>query len=87
MNLVSNPVPYWRNWHRMKSIRWNALTLGFGGALAAYGAAWNISPAVVSGIPHWIVTALVAGTMIGPILSSFGALTNQPDLHKEQSHD
>jgi len=80
-----NLVPYWRNWHKMRSIRWNALTLGFGSALAAYGAALTISPTLVSGIPHWILTALVAGTMIGPILSSFGAVTNQPNL-QEQKH-
>ena len=78
-------VPYWRKWHRMRSIRWNALTLAFGGSLAAYGAALTISPTLVSGIPHWILTALVAGTMIGPILSSFGAVTNQPNL-QEQKH-
>lgn len=79
-----NLVPYWRKWHRMRSIRWNALTLALGSALAAYGTALSISPTLVSGIPHWILTALVAGTMIGPILSSLGAVTNQTELQKEK---
>lgn len=71
------PVSYWHQWHRLHSVRWNALTVACGGALAAYGTALNISPRITSGIPHWILTVLVAGTMIGPILSSIGAVIKQ----------
>jgi hypothetical protein len=69
-----------RNWHRFRSIQFGAVGVACGAALTAYGAALAISPTLVSGIPHWTLTVLTAGTMLAPIASMIARVIDQPNL-------
>lgn len=54
---------------------------GFSAALVAYGAAYTISPTLVSGIPHWFLTVCTIGSMVCAWLSvvSRGVKQNLPE--------
>lgn len=68
------------NFHRFRSVQLGLLATACGSAVTAYGAALAISPTLVSGIPHWLVTVLVAGTMLLPAASVFARAIDQPNL-------
>lgn len=68
------------NWHRWRSMQFGGIGVAFGAALTAYGTALSISPAVVSSIPHWVLTVLTAGTMLAPIASMVARVIDQPNL-------
>lgn len=65
------------NWHRWRSVQLGVLAAACGAGVAAYGAGYAIAPAVVSGVPHWIVTALTLGSMLLPIASVFARALKQ----------
>lgn len=68
------------NFHRFHSVQLGLLATACGSAVTAYGAALAISPALVSGIPHWLVTALVLGTMLLPAASVVARAIDQSSL-------
>lgn len=74
------PVSYWRSWHRMHSVRWSGLAVVCAAALKGYNYEIGVSPSIVSGIPHWVPTLLLWGTIVGPLLAAAGALIKQPNL-------
>lgn len=80
MKLLPNLVPYWKQWHKMHSVRFSALAAACATALASYHLADSFSPAYVSGIPHWVVTALVVGTVVCPLLAGLGSVIDQPGV-------
>lgn len=57
------------NWHRFRSVQFGLLAAACGTALTAYGAAAAVAPQVVSGVPHWLLTALTLGSMLLPFAS------------------
>lgn len=68
------------NWHRWRSVQFGLLATACGAGVAAYGVAYSIAPSVVSGVPHWLVTALTIGSMILPLASVVARAIAQPDL-------
>jgi len=68
------------NWKRFRSVQFGLLSAAFGAALTAYGSALAIAPSVVSGVPHWLLTFLTLGSMLGPIASVIARAIDQPNL-------
>lgn len=68
------------NFHRFRSVQFGMLAGACGTALAAYGVALAISPTVVSGVPHWLLTALTLGSMLLPLASVLFRAIDQPNL-------
>lgn len=68
------------NWHRFHSVQFGLVGGAFGAALTAYGAALAISPAIVSSIPHWVLTVLCSGSMIFAFASVAARAIAQPNL-------
>lgn len=68
------------NFHRFHSVRFGVLAAACGSGLAAYGVALAISPSVVSGVPHWLLTVLTLGSMGFSILAVIGRAIAQPKL-------
>lgn len=80
-------VPYWHSWHRMHSIRWSGLAIACAGALKGYNYEMGVSPSIVSGIPHWVPTLLLWGTIVGPLLAAGGALIQQDNIVEESKEN
>lgn len=68
------------NWHRFRSVQLGLLAGACGTGLAAYGAALAIAPAVVSSVPHWLLTVLTLGSMLLPFASVVWRAIAQSDL-------
>lgn len=73
------------NWHRFRSVQLACIGGACGTALTAYGAALAISPAVVSGVPHWLLTVLTLGSMACPFAAAVARAIDQPKLHAPPS--
>ncbi|HET9189793.1 MAG TPA: hypothetical protein VFN69_04395 [Rudaea sp.] len=76
MHLIAD----FRNFHRFRSVQFGLLATACGAGVAAYGAALAISPSVVSGVPHWLVTLLTVGSMVLPFASVIARAVAQPNL-------
>lgn len=59
-NLIPDIHNYWKFW----SVRWGLLAAASASATAAYAAADTLDHALIVGIPHWVPSAFVMGTMI-----------------------
>lgn len=68
------------NWHRFRSVQLGLLATACGTGLAAYGTALAIAPQVVSGVPHWLLTAMTLGSMLLPFASVVFRAIDQPNL-------
>ena len=76
MNWIGDIHNYWR----FRSVQWGLVGAGAGAALAAYGTALAVSPAVVSGVPHWLLTVLTLVSMLAPMASMLARALAQPNL-------
>lgn len=70
MSLRDHLIDDIENWHRFRSVQFAGLAAAFAAALTAYGAAYAINPILVSGIPHWFLTACAIGSMSSSGLSA-----------------
>lgn len=68
------------NFHRFRCVQVASIGAAAGLALAAYGTAQAIGMHVVDGIPHWILTALVAITMATPFAVMIARAIDQSNL-------
>jgi hypothetical protein len=68
------------NWRRFHSVQLNMIGGAFGAALTAYGSALAISPAIVAGIPHWVLTVLCVGSMAFAFGAAAARAIDQPNL-------
>lgn len=68
------------NWHRFRSVQLGLLAGACGAGLAAYGTAAAVAPAVVSGVPHWLLTVLTLGSMLLPLAGVVARAIAQPNL-------
>lgn len=78
--MTMNYIADVHNWHRFRSVQLGLCGGACGAALTAYGAALAIAPDVVSGVPHWLLTVLVLGSMAFPFASTFARALAQPNL-------
>jgi hypothetical protein len=74
------------NFYRFRSVQWGIAAAACGTGVAAYGTALAIAPSVVSGVPHWLVTALTVGSMVLPIAGVLARAIDQPDLPATPPH-
>lgn len=68
------------HFHRFHSVQLGLLAGACGTGLAAYGTALAIAPQVVSGVPHWLLTAMTLGSMLLPFASVAFRAIDQPEL-------
>lgn len=73
-------IPDIHNWHRFRSVQFGMCGGACGAALTAYGVARAIDPAVVAGVPQWLLTALTVGSMAFAFASVIARAVAQPSL-------
>lgn len=55
------------NFWRFRSVQFGTLAAAFMAPLTFYGACLVISPTIVSGIPHWLLTLFASGGMVSSV--------------------
>lgn len=60
MNLIDDFDKFWRFW----SVRFGVLAAACGAGATSYAGAKALDPALVAGIPQWLLTACVTGSML-----------------------
>lgn len=68
------------NFWRFRSVQFGSIAAAFMAGLTFYGACLVISPAIVSGIPHWLLTVFATGGMVCSVLSVFFRGVKQGNL-------
>lgn len=60
MQLIDDIHNFWR----FRSVQFGVLAAAFMAPITFYGACLVISPSIVSGIPHWLLTGCAFGGMV-----------------------
>lgn len=71
-------------WH-FRSVQFGVIAAAFMASLTFYQACLAISPAIVSGIPHWALTLCSSGGMVSAGLAVISRGVKQGNLH-DDSH-